>query len=150
MSSLAFRRAQEQDMRFVVRSWVDSYRTAYAAGLIQMRTWREVMEPQVQAVLDRPGCRVWVAYAPDEDDDRADLYGWCAAEPEHDQPLLHYVFIKHAYRKMGIARGLLRKAGIDPERPFTYTCKTAAAARLRHKIPGGRWNPLPARFDPKK
>lgn len=154
--SLSYRRAEERDLPFVVRSWVSSYRTAYAAGLLLMDDYRLIMERQVRRVLERPGVEVWVAYAPDEDDPRADLYGWIAVERGYEvpvagrmqpaeEPLVHYCYVKSNYRREGIARGLFRAAGIDPAEPFAFTCTTGVVADLRHKIPRARWNPLIAR-----
>ena len=145
--SLAYRPAEPPDIVFVVSSWLSSFRGAHAAGLINMADWPQVMTPQIQQVLNRPGCQTYVAYAPNERDHISDLYGWMACEPDNDVPLVHYVYIKRAYRKMGIARGLMATAGIDPYEPYAYTCKTATLNSLRQKMPFARWSPLTARYD---
>jgi GNAT superfamily N-acetyltransferase len=143
--SLAYRPAVAADMPLVVGSWLDSFRTAHAAGLIAMDDWRAVMEPQIEKLLARPGAVVFVAHRPGEDaEHRADLYGWIAAEP--DIALVHYVYVKHSYRRMGLARGLLGAAGIKLAEPFEFSCKTAVVRELQRKIPRARWNPLAARF----
>jgi GNAT superfamily N-acetyltransferase len=144
MTSLAYRPADTEDHSFVVESWLSSYKTAHAAGLIAMASWREVMVPQIERVLAKPGVQVHVAYHPGEQDRGADLYGWIAAEPGAE-PLVHYVYVKQPYRRMGIARGLLGALGIDPASDLEYTCKTPIVSRL--PLPRARWQPLRARFD---
>lgn len=170
MPSLDFRPADEADAAFIVDSWVSSYRNAYAAGMVSMHDWRPVMSSQVKRVLSRPGVQVIVACHPTEQDGATDLYGWIAFERDYqiprrtstvrngrrlhttemvsaDEPLVHYVFVKQPYRRMGIARGLFSAAGIDPAKPFRYTCKTAMVRKLAGQIPGSEWAPLIARFD---
>lgn len=162
--SLAFRRAIPSDMRLVVESFLDSYRTAHAAGLIAMEDWRDVMEPQWLKVLARPGVEVHVAHHPDEADPRYDVYGWLAIERGYDEvrkvqrdrkwvrrlvradaPLVHYVYVKKLYRKHGIARGLFRAAGVDPRQPFNHTTTTAVVSELGDHVPLARFTPLIAR-----
>lgn len=166
--TLAFRPAADADLPLVVDSWAESYRTAHAAGMIAMSRWRDVMEVEIRAVLARPGCEVTVAHHPGEEGTRADVYGWIAVEHggfyvetkrrrsgrlkrvlvRVGEPLVHYVFVKRGYRRMGLARRLLVAAGVDVAAPFAYTCKTGVVSRLSPKIPRARWEPLIARFPP--
>ena len=144
-AALVYGVERPSDRVFVIRSWIDSYRTAHSAGMIAMRDWIDVMAPQVERVLARRGCRVWVAHHGDAEPG-ADLYGWLAAETAAD-PLVHYCYVKQAYRRMGIARGLLRLAEIDPTRRFRYSCKTGVVSKLGAQIPYAVWTPLVVRYD---
>ena len=162
MTSLAYRSAVSSDMPMVVATWADSFRTSRSAGLISMEDWLTVMVPQVRRVLARPGVAVHVACHPGEDDRRSDLYGWIAWETDYsmpavlneggrheralvkaDVPLVHFVYVKSPYRRMGIARGLFRSAGVGDR--FNYTCNTAVLSKLRDKISRAAWTPLVAR-----
>lgn len=145
--SLAYRPADVHDVGCIVGTWLDSYKNAHSAGLIAMDQWKSVMEPQVRRVLARAGVEAFVAYHPGETDHIADLYGWIVVERGHDQPLVHYCYVKSAYRKQGIARGLFRIASVDPAAPFFYTCKTYVVHELRNRslIAASRWQPLIAR-----
>lgn len=146
MTSLAYRLARDHDRPLIVESWLSSYRTAHAAGLIAMDDWHAVMLPQIERVLARPDCATHVAYHPGEDLPGADLYGWIAAEPTDAGPLVHYCYVKVAYRRMGIASGLLAAAGVDRAQPWSYSCKTGVVSSLPLGV--GRWRPLVARFAP--
>jgi hypothetical protein len=136
-------------MALVVDSWLDSYRTSHAAGMIAMQDWRVVMTRQVQLILARPGVEVHVAYHPGDTDHVADLYGWLCLE-RGDPPLVVYCYTKQHYRRIfGIQRGLFAAAGIDPNSRFEYAAKTGVVSKLASKIPNARWNPLRIRFAPK-
>lgn len=164
MTALAYRHATDADLPLIVNSFLDSYRTSRAAGLICMDDWSRVMGEQFRKVLARPGVDVWVAYHPGETDHTADLYGWLAVERDYllpanqlrsgrrtremvkaDVPLLHYVYVKQPYRRLGVAKGLLRAAGIGER--WNYTCRTSVVAELADKIPHARWTHLVARFE---
>lgn len=132
-----------------------------------------VMGHTIRHLLRRPGLEVWVAANP-----RAkapyNLHGYLVCERDANvpsyrypdfklvierspHPLVHYVFVKQTYRGNGFARALLGAAGIDPTRPFLYSCKTPAVAQLEgvvkgtvrnpNKIPQARWSPLCVRFE---
>lgn len=159
--SLAYRKATSEDLRFVIGSWTDSYRNAHMAGMIPMPMWSEVFPGFIAWMLRRPGVVVWVAYKPGET--TADIYGWVAVETgitlpsrsrknghwqrenkPSDMPLVHYVFVKQAYRKLGMARRLLKHAGARMDEPFVYSCKTGVVSKL--PIPHAQWMPLVARY----
>lgn len=146
------RPATPADRAFICDSWISSYRTSYAAGLIPMSAWHGIMWPIVEGYLDRPNVRTLVAVAKR---DPSFLFGFLAADTtEQREPdgrtwpaLVHYVFVKAAYRRTGLARGLFEAMGIEPRGRWAYASKTAVIAKLAHKIPLAKWNPLLARFD---
>jgi GNAT superfamily N-acetyltransferase len=147
MSAFEIRAATESDLRFVLSSWLASYRGAHAAGMIQMTDWVTVMSPQVDAVLSRVGVTVLVAGHPTAEPGTADVYGWIAAEHQGGTiPLIHYCYVKHAYRRRGFARRLLQALRLSATDEIEYTCKTAVISKLKAKMPRARWQPLRARY----
>lgn len=163
--STHYRLAQPRDMAFVRESWLASFRDAAAAGVIPMPHYRRVYLEAIDWVLARPGVEVWVAFDPGETDPEMDLFGWLclergglkvscrrrvkgrwrsALEPLN-VPLVHYVFTKQPYRRLGIARGLFAAAHVNPTSRWLYSFKTAAVAELRDKIPLAMWSPMTAR-----
>lgn len=163
MTALAYRLAAEPDLGFVFDSWIVGYRDAHAAGMIAYEDWDVVMRAAITRVLARPGVSVHVACHPGETDRQSDLYGWIAAErggPWHETmyapsyfSLVHYVYVKKPYRRMGLGKGLLDAAEVDSR--FLYTCKTGALSRKDRKtgtrvadssvMRDARWDPLIAR-----
>lgn len=149
MPSIAYRPAKPADRRFVEESFLDSFRAAHAAGLVAMDNWREVMGPEIARILARPGARTVVACSPGAEGTKADIYGWLTVEDGHDRPLIVYAYTKHAYRRLGIMRGLLAHAGIDPAQPIYFAAKTGAAAKLTRRLfADATWKPLLVRFPP--
>lgn len=144
--SIAHRPADSTDHRFIVKSWVASYRDADTAGFVQVEDWSDVMTPQIEKALDRPDVVATVAYETSDPDRGADLYGFIVADVVERPALIYYCYVKHAYRRCGIARGLLAAIGVDPELPFHYVCSTPFAGMLRRKIPLSRWLPKLGRF----
>jgi GNAT superfamily N-acetyltransferase len=97
----------------ILSSWLQSYRTADAAGLISEKRWGKVMSTEMNSILAR--ARVVVARG----DDPGTFYGWVAFERPG---LLHYVYVWLPYRGRGVARALVRGAGL--REPFFYSCET--------------------------
>jgi hypothetical protein len=135
-------KATRADVPGIVDSWMASYRTAHAAGLIPMARWGDVMRPVVEAILARSTVIVARGSIPDSN------RGWLAYEGDD---LLHYMYVwKWARgRRYAVAETLLEAANLAPR--FTYSCRTGQGERfLERMFPPGRtrprFNPLPARF----
>ncbi len=153
---LSFRPPRDDaDRTFAVETWLESQRTSYSAGLVRMHRWFDVMRPEIEAHLARPGMQTLVAF---ERTDPAFLYGWIAADPTEQRvpgkggsvrwwpALVLYVFVKATFRREGIARALFEAVGIDPAKPFLYSCNTVMASRLASKTPQAKFDPLVCRF----
>lgn len=160
-STISFRNALPTDIPFVVDSWVASYRNAHAAGMISMENWAVVMIPEVYKVISRPGVKVLVAYHPDEPKE-SDAYGYAVVEHgmrypvrervgrrtekrmvEAEGPVVHYVYVKQLYRRMGIARALLESADVSDQ--FIYSCKTGVCSKI-DRLKSCKWMPLLVRY----
>jgi hypothetical protein len=134
--------APDADERaFVIATWASSYKHSHYAGLISSEDWASVMHGQLGKLLDRPTTRVLVAWDPP-----AFLYGHIVGDTSSPMPVVHYTYVKDPFREAGIARGLFAALGVDPARPFLYTCRTSMAARLADKIPFARLTPAAARY----
>lgn len=137
--------AGPEHTNFIVNSWVESFRDSHAAGMIRMTMWRTYMWPEVEAVLARPGAETLVAVAPNVSPPGL-FYGFVCVDTTEAVPMVFYVYVKEAYRRAGYARMLLEAAGVDPTRPYRYTCKTPVMTKLARLYPLGRWDPLYARY----
>jgi hypothetical protein len=134
--------APDSDERaFVISTWASSYKHSHYAGLISAEDWAPVMHAQLGKLLDRPTTRAIVACAPP-----AFLYGHIVGDTASAMPVIHYVYVKDPFREAGYARGLFGALGVNPARPFLYTCRTSMAARLADKIPFARLTPAAARY----
>lgn len=144
--SIGHREALPADHRFVVKSWVASYRDSDSAGLIAVGDWYAVMVPQVTAAMSRPDVRTVLAYETTNDDPGSNAYGFIVADTAERRPLVYYLYVKQPYRRSGVARGLFAAVGVDPGLPFDFVCMTEVVSTLRRKIPMARWTPRAGRF----
>lgn len=96
-----------------------------------------------------------MAYDP-EDEPPNDLYGYLVFEDGFDRPVVHYAYVKDEYRKKGVLKYMLKKAGIKST--YFTTFKTAdgdhflkdgiwrqeiAKKRKPEPLPGSRWHNKP-------
>jgi GNAT superfamily N-acetyltransferase len=151
-------------MIFVYDSWMESYRDAHACGPIPDIYYKEDVLKYLKWYVARPDTQVWVAYHPGETaDSKADIYAWAVVESNislpvrtrldgrwrntvepTDEKLVHYVYTKQGFRKMGIAKKLLSKAGVDSNYPFLISFKTGLVKDCS-LFANARWVPLLAR-----
>ncbi len=153
-TELQFRLAVVEDLPFIERSFLSSYRNSYSSGLIAMPRWEQVMSVEWRSILARPDIRVHVAYHPGEDIGDCDLYGYIVTmvgyqdyQSKRSLPYVVFAYVKSTYRRdHDIETGLFAAAGIDPEEPYHYAAKTASAIRAYGA--SATWRPLAVRYSP--
>lgn len=146
-----YRAANLDDRRFVIATWASSYKNAHHAGMIASEDWAPIMHRQIEKLMMRPTTRTIVAYEPPDF-----LYGFICGDVDKSIPVVYFVYVKGPYRSQedtsGVrtgprhARGLFAELGVDPERPFLYTCRTAVVTRIYDKIPLAKFVPAAARY----
>ena len=141
MTALAHRRADAEDHRFIVSSWIDSYGDAVHRGFIARPAWRGEWRRAASAILARPRVEVVVAYHPGEEERGSDLYGWIAVERGHRLPYVVYVYTKHSFRRLGVARGLLAAVGVHRDDDFMYAFHTPGVARAPSLVSCAEYEP---------
>lgn len=141
--TIAYRPAEIDDAMFVVSTWSRGFKESRSAGMIADEDWPQVMHPQIQKVLARPGVQTVIAY---ENTDPSFLYGWICGTPDTSPPVVFFCYVKEAYRRAGYARGLFAELGIDPTQRFRYTCWTPVIPKLQHEIPLAKHDPGYARI----
>lgn len=110
----------EGDVGFIFNSWLKSYRDApFVSGIPNTIYYRE-MHLAIEKVLAR--ANVVIACDPGEPEL---IFGWGVGEGAKDGTLLlHYLYVKHALRKFGIAKSLEEEFKKLPHTGVAYTCRT--------------------------
>jgi ribosomal protein S18 acetylase RimI-like enzyme len=129
---IRIRAAGEDDVGFVLDSWLRSFRDAWPNCAMPMQVYYEHYRPIAMGLLQRDGVRGMVACRPDQP---SRLYGYVVAEHAGDIPVLHYLGVKRAYRGVGIAAALARAVGIVDD-AFVFTFKGPFAKQLTRGRPG--------------
>lgn len=96
--NLRFRPATPADLRFVAHSWFESYRRGGGAPQVRFDTYKAGQGALIDRLL--AAAPTTVAFNPIEPDE---ICGWMCG----DRSTIHFVYVKQAYRRMGIARALV-------------------------------------------
>ncbi len=109
------RQAILDDLPFIFSTWLRSYRhSSQFAKKISNTTFFTWHHRAIERFIERGG-RVLIAHAVGEPDV---ILGYLCAES--DNSIIQYVYVKKAFRKMGIAKELFKNSGINNNAQFTH------------------------------
>lgn len=115
------RPAKPEDVNFIVHSFLKRYRDAIHIRLVTDKVYYEKQHAVIAKILQTPGCDVRVACDPEDENH---IYGWVLAEHlTDDWILLHFCYVKGAFRRFGVAKALLNDV-IGTSTKIQYTHKT--------------------------
>jgi len=114
----------KEDTSFIFNSWLKSYRSSNFAKDQCNSVYYDNYKNIVNAMLERS--MVAIICNPEDDNH---LYGYIIFEHLPASTLLvHYIYIKHTYRKNGLAKKLIEKVRLSPTpilaSHHTQVCKT--------------------------
>ena len=127
---IAIRPACTDDLPLLLNSWLKSYRNAPAVTTVPNELYFDEGMGQKARILSLLGeCETRVACDPE---DHEVVYGWITFEPTLDLPtIVHYAYVKQAYRRQGIGTALLRDAGVVGDAPFWISHETPVVNVIR-------------------
>lgn len=131
-SPLLLRRADADDAAFIFSYWLRDHfeRSAFAKGIAKS-TYMALHH----VVLERIIARSVVHIACDASDPTV-IFGFICTEGE----TLHYIHVKRAFRRLGVAKALLAAAGMS-DGPRVFTHLTDDGVSLRRRFPLAEYNP---------
>lgn len=109
----AIRRAIPADFNFIMNSWTESYRRSSFARLIPKYTFHTNHHDLMEKTLENSSFLCAVS-----NDDPNQIFGWVCFEP--NEKTLHYIYVKHPFRDLGIAKKLLEQSTGTEEVTFTH------------------------------
>ena len=101
MSEPTLRVATPEDLRFVHSSWHTNHWKTWAHKHVSREVYNAGQDRRINLAVARS--TVLVAYFPEVPDE---VLGWACIEEAPE--VLHYVYVKGVYRRMGIGTGLVR------------------------------------------
>jgi hypothetical protein len=105
MTNFVTRSVSAEDIPFLYSTWLKSYRNDSETGLsVRKSIFFESYRLVLDHILQKNTTKVLVACKPDEPNV---IYGYMVAEPNDN--VLHYVFVKEAFQRFGIANQLFQQ-----------------------------------------
>ncbi len=131
-SEVCFRAATEADAPLLLDSWMRSFRKSQ--GHVPGPIYAVFQREKVLRLLGRSAVSVLVACNPE---DASQVFAYAASERRGGILVLHYLYTKHAFRRMGIGTLLLRRL---EALGCHYTHRTPAGERLARRF-SAHFNP---------
>lgn len=122
-TQLLIRPAIAEDAAYILSSWTRSYHRDFIGNFF--RPWELYLpaaRDRIANILARDTTNVIVAVQPEEPDIILGYLVW--EEDSNNQNIIHYVQTRGGWKRKGIAKFLLRKAGIDVQKPLFVSAVT--------------------------
>jgi len=126
---IRIRPAIEEDIPFIFSTWLKSFRDSFFAQNISTTIYYAEHHKVVERLLK--SCSVFVACS---DKDISQLYGYICAEEIDSILVVHYVYVKHSFRWLGIGRQLLNAVHHNATNVSIYTHNTKVSRGLANKF----------------
>tara|TARA_R100000656_G_C3887637_1_gene115846 strand:- start:72 stop:533 length:462 start_codon:yes stop_codon:yes gene_type:complete len=118
----------EEDKPFIFNSWLKSYRFSHFGEKITNTIYFEDHHKIIENILKN--AQVVVAC---NEKDPSQVYGYVVGGDEEGILVLHFIYVKHTFRNMGMGKTLLDAMGHDKEKAGVYTHHTRMADKLAAK-----------------
>lgn len=123
------RLATEVDVPFIFNSWLKSFRAEHFAVNITNTIYFNEHHKLIEDLLQT--CEVYIAC---DHNNPEDIFGYICAERIDGILIIHYVYVKHMYRRLGIGKTLLGQFNPDLSVASIYSHSTKVVAdRIAHK-----------------
>ncbi len=119
---IKIRPIMQLDIPFLMNAWLKSFRGAFFSKDIHPNTYYGNHHGLIGELLQT--CTTYVACS---DTDSSEIYGFICGEYESSTFVLHYIYVKHTFRNMGIARNLLAQFPVAADGISMYTHHNAIA-----------------------
>lgn len=143
---IRIRRARKKDFPLITNSWLKSFRDASWVRGCPNSVYYGYQHRIIEQLIPRSMVLCAVS-----EDDHNQIFGWIVAEvlkaggedSEERVLAVHYCYVKHPFRKLGIARQLLATLEATEQPILTmFTAKTPACGKLDLKRRGLVYNPF--------
>lgn len=127
---IRIRSLQYGDRNFILNSWLKSYRNSPATDRMENAAYYYEQSRVINDFLDH--CPVIIACDPK---DPSNIFGYLVYQFIDGYFVLHYIYVKHAFRSKGVGKYLVERAGFKVgEDTAFYTHHTKAANKMAYKF----------------
>ena len=113
------------DLNFIFSSWLKSYRNSDWAKPMHNNVYYTAHHALIEDLLTHSQVYVACSVA-----NQADIFGWAVAQRIKGIFTVHYVYVKHTFRQMGIANLLMKCFDRAEDEASCYTHHTHLAKKL--------------------
>lgn len=139
--SIQIRLFKPEDLAFVYSTWLRNYKhSSYFAKRIKPSVFFEGHHKVLDSLFKKPELKVFIATPKDDPDT---ILGYIACElatEELNRTVIHFSFVKEAFRRMGVARALCKAAQVDFTKA-SFTHWTFPVDEIYKKLPDMTYNP---------
>lgn len=105
---IKIRNIEQSDVPFMFNAWLRSFRSGRFANKVDNSIYFAEQHKVIEKLVSR--CTLSVACNPEEP---GLIYGFIAHEMVEGIFVLHYIYVKHTFRNLGIGKELLDSTGHD-------------------------------------
>lgn len=124
-SQVQVRKATEADVPFIFNSWLKSFRSSVTAKSISNPVYFDFHHKTIEKILQKSDVVVLCDAA-----DPSQVFGYLVHQDIDGVRVLHYAYIKFAFRGIGLCNLLLKEANISKENGGFYTHDTHNSAKV--------------------
>lgn len=128
---ILLRKPHSEDIPFIFNSWLKSYRPSIQVKNIPQNIFYGEHHRFLEKIMKRAECII--ACNPD---DTNHIFGYVVYEIITGVLVVHYVYVKQDYRRLGVCNYLLEAAGRKRGEPFAYTHETYIGHKLSFLMKG--------------
>jgi GNAT superfamily N-acetyltransferase len=128
---IRIREAKLTDLDIVVPIWLTTYRDG--AGPMPGKVYYPLQRKKIYHLLSNS--MIFIAC---DLEDENHIYGWVCGDRHDEAAVIHYVHVKEAFRRYGIARELLKE--FEPKKEMFYTHFTRKGREVARRF-GAVFNP---------
>jgi hypothetical protein len=118
-----------EDLPFIFNSWLKSYRNGGIPKFVDNTIYFSEHHKLIERLLQRATTKV--ACSPT---DPTNIYGYICYERIDGVYVLHYAYVKHTFRNLGILRAMIKASGHDGETAGALTHGSGVTDRIGAKF----------------
>jgi len=113
---IVIREATVDDAPFIFNSWLKSYKDSDFARRVPNIIYFAEHHKLIEGLLSH--CSIYVACS---EEDSNQILGYIVASSFTGTPIIHYIYIKHSFRKLGLATQLISSLSLNKSNMIAVT-----------------------------
>ena len=116
MINYTLRSVEPDDSNFIYSSWLKSNRKSDTHKRLTNDIYYHYEGLKITSLLEKSAIIVAC-----NKDNPSQIFGWCVVELIHNRPVIHFIYVKYPYRRLGLGKALLTAVTRDSETPIYCT-----------------------------